>query len=166
MNIAKRIQTWTLKINSLLVICLLRFLGARIGAGVLIFRNCRVYNAQNLNIGSNVFINDNFWCNAKGGVSIFEDVLIGPNVVIHSSNHNFEDRSDLISSQGHTDLPVIIRRDVWLAAGCIILPGADIPEGCVIAAGAVVTGPLEKSGVYAGVPARWVRARGDVRTGA
>lgn len=163
MNITKRIQTWTLKINSLFVISWLRFLGARIGTGVLIFRRCRVYNTGNLTIGRKVFINDNFWCNAKGGVSISDEVLIGPNVVIHSSNHNFEDRHLLISEQGHTDLPVLIGRDVWLAAGCIILPGAVIPDGCVIAAGSVVTGTLEQTGVYAGVPARWIRARGEKR---
>lgn len=163
MSIAKRIQTWSLMLNSLFVISYLRLSGARIGKRVLVFRRCIVYNAPNLRIGHNVFINDNFWCNAKGGITISDDVLIGPNVVIHSSNHNFEDPRVAIRHQGHTDLPVRVGRDVWIAAGCTILPGSVIPEGCVIAAGAVVTGRLERSGVYAGVPARLIRERSTGR---
>lgn len=157
MGMAKRLQTRILKLKSLYVAQKLRLLGAKIGHNFLVFRRCTIYNAQNLKIGQQVFINDNFWCNAKGGVTIGDDTLIGPNVVIHSSNHVFSDQFVPIRSQGHIDAPVNIGTNVWLAAGCIILPGAVVPSGSVIAAGAVVNRPLERPGVYGGVPAACIR---------
>jgi len=157
MRMARRFQTRLLKLNSLLVRAKLRVLGAKIGNGFFAFRRCTVYNAQNLLIGHHVFINDNFWCNAKGGVRIGDDTLIGPGVVIHSSNHVFSDTAVLIRLQGHTDAPVMIGSNVWLAAGCIILPGSVVPSHSVIAAGAVVNRPLDRAGVYGGVPAALIR---------
>jgi acetyltransferase-like isoleucine patch superfamily enzyme len=38
-----------------------------------------------------------------------------------------------------------------------VLPGAVVESGCVVAAGAVVTGHCLADGVYAGVPARRLR---------
>ncbi len=37
--------------------------------------------------------------------------------------------------------------------GAIIMPGVTIAEGCVVAAGAVVTRSTEPNGLYAGNPA-------------
>lgn len=46
---------------------------------------------------------------------------------------------------------------VYGGANSTILPGTEIGENCIIAAGAVVKGKLDSSGVYAGVPARRIR---------
>ena len=37
------------------------------------------------------------------------------------------------------------------------MPGVTIGEGCIVAAGAVVTKDCESHGLYAGVPARRIR---------
>jgi maltose O-acetyltransferase len=42
----------------------------------------------------------------------------------------------------------------------MLLPGVTVGDGCVIAAGSVVTGDCEPHGVYAGVPAKRVRDLG------
>jgi maltose O-acetyltransferase len=46
---------------------------------------------------------------------------------------------------------------VWLGARAMVLPGVTVGDGCVVAAGAVVTRDCEPDGVYAGVPARRIR---------
>lgn len=49
----------------------------------------------------------------------------------------------------------------WLGARVLVMPGVSIGSGCVIAAGAVVTSDCEPNSMYAGVPARLVRAFRD-----
>jgi maltose O-acetyltransferase len=153
----KRWQVRSRRFFSMLAISKARLLGAEIGPGTVIFSGAILYNCEFLKIGSNVFINDRFWCNAKGGVLIGSDVLIGPNVVVHSSNHNFRDPGLRIRDQGHTDLPVAIHDDVWLGANVIVLPGVTISSRIVVAAGAVVTSDLKEPGVYGGCPARLIK---------
>jgi maltose O-acetyltransferase len=47
---------------------------------------------------------------------------------------------------------------VWMGARVTVLPGVTVGDGCVIAAGAVVTKDCEPGGVYAGLPARRIRS--------
>ena len=94
-----------------------------------------------------------------GGVEIGKYVQVGPNTVIHSANHNFDDIDLPICKQGHTPKKVKIEDDVWIAAGCIILPGVTIGKGAVIAAGAVVTKDVEPYSVVAGAPAKKIKDR-------
>ena len=54
-----------------------------------------------------------------------------------------------------------IGHDVWVGYGSIILSGVNIAEGCIIAAGSVVTKDTEPYSIYAGVPAKKIRNRFD-----
>ena len=53
--------------------------------------------------------------------------------------------------------PIMIGEGVWIGARTLVLPGVTIGDGCVVAAGAVVTADLDPHALYAGVPARLVR---------
>jgi acetyltransferase-like isoleucine patch superfamily enzyme len=53
--------------------------------------------------------------------------------------------------------PVIIQNGVWLASRAVILRGVTLGEGCIVAAGAVVTRSVEPFTVVAGVPAQAIR---------
>ena len=57
--------------------------------------------------------------------------------------------------------PVSIGDDCWVGDGARILKGAHIPNGCVIAANAVILGKLsmESGKVYGGVPAKLISYR-------
>lgn len=50
--------------------------------------------------------------------------------------------------------PLRIGRHAILGAGAVVMPGADVAEGCAVGAGAVVVRPTEPWGIYVGVPAR------------
>ncbi|WP_459558045.1 acyltransferase [Lacunimicrobium album] len=71
-------------------------------------------------------------------MSIGDNTLIGPNVLIYSQNHRFRGEG-LISSQGYDRKPVSIGSNVWIAANVLIMPGVNIGDNAVIAAGSIVT---------------------------
>jgi len=52
---------------------------------------------------------------------------------------------------------VIIKNNVWLGAGVIILPGLTIHSGAMIGAGSIVTHDCESNCLYAGNPARKIK---------
>lgn len=124
------------------------------GGKFILNREVIIESPQNIEIGDNVGINARCWISGSGNLKIGNNVLIGPHVVIHTANHNFQNTMKPISQQGHTLKAVCIEDDVWLGANSTVLPGVTIGEGCVIAAGAVVSKDTEPFGVYVGVPAK------------
>lgn len=73
----------------------------------------------------------------------------------HKNNHKFED------SKIRNNRSVVIGNDVWIGANVIILPGINIGDGAVIAAGAVVTKDVEPYAIVGGVPAKLIKRRFD-----
>lgn len=53
-----------------------------------------------------------------------------------------------------------IGRNVWIGAGCVILPGTVIGDNSVIAAGSVVRGTVPAGELWGGVPARKIKSIG------
>lgn len=114
-----------------------------------------------IHIGIQTKINRNVMINASnsGHIEIGENCLIGPNVVIRSANHIYEDRSSLINQQGHIGKPIIVEDDVWIAANVTITAGVTIKKGSVIAAGSVVTKSFDEYSIIAGLPAKKIGSR-------
>ena len=52
---------------------------------------------------------------------------------------------------------VVIRRNAWIGAGAVILPGVTVGENAIVAAGAVVTKDVADNTVVAGIPAKYIR---------
>ena len=111
-----------------------------------------------LSIGDNSGIGIN--CEINGPVSIGNDVMMGPEVVIYTSGHKF-DRMDIpMWKQGSTEpRAVTIGDDVWIGRRVIIMPGVRVGNGCVIGAGAVVTKDVPDYCVVGGVPAKVLKRR-------
>jgi acetyltransferase-like isoleucine patch superfamily enzyme len=94
-----------------------------------------------------------------GLVSIQRDTLLGPGVQIPSGQkiHLFDDLAKPIREQGGVIQRVSIGADCWIGSGSIVM--ADVADQVIVGAGSVVTKPLPKRVVAAGVPARVVRER-------
>jgi acetyltransferase-like isoleucine patch superfamily enzyme len=141
-------------------------LSTRYGGTILLGTNCSIESGArldsyggNITVGNNCSVNFNTIIYGHGGVTIGNDVRIAANSVIVPANHVFDDATQLIARQGETRQGIIIKDDVWIAAGCTVLDGVTIETGCVIAAGAVVTRSTEPYGIYGGVPARKIKSR-------
>jgi acetyltransferase-like isoleucine patch superfamily enzyme len=110
---------------------------------------------EDIRVGRNVFINQNCTMYDLGGIDIADDVMIGPNVSIITSSHPLEPsqrRAFVIAK------PVVIGRNVWLAAGATILGGVTVGENSVVAAGAVVTRNVPRNSLVGGNPAKLIRS--------
>lgn len=95
-----------------------------------------------------------------GHVSIGDNVMMGPEVIILTSGHNYENADVLIREQGRVkEKPVYIGNDVWIGARAIILPGVRIEDGAVIGAGAVVAKDVPPYTVVGGIPATVIKQR-------
>jgi acetyltransferase-like isoleucine patch superfamily enzyme len=56
-------------------------------------------------------------------------------------------------------MAVRIGNNVWVGAGCSILPGVTIADGAVIGARSVVTHDVPPNAIVTGVPAKIIRYR-------
>lgn len=105
-------------------------------------------------IGESCYINSGSVLYTGNGIRMGTGVLIAANCTLAPANHAFQ-RADLpIRQQGF--LPskggIVIEDDVWVGANSVILDGAYLGHGCVVAAGSVVRGVLEPMTIYAGSP--------------
>jgi acetyltransferase-like isoleucine patch superfamily enzyme len=71
----------------------------------------------------------------RAGLTIGDNVLIAGGVMMCGVQHGFA-RTDIpIREQETRELPIVIGSDVWIGMGAILMPGAEIGDGCVIGAG-------------------------------
>jgi len=128
-------------------------------------RNCTLAAGGDglIEIGDHVSLNMNVHINAciHGRILLGNDVLIGPNVVLRASNHVTTALDKPIREQGHSCGEIIIEDDVWLAANVTVIGGVQIGRGSVVAAGAVVSHSVKPYSIVGGVPARFIKKRGD-----
>lgn len=109
--------------------------------------------------GNHCGLGTNAFYGAAGGIKIGNNVIIGNFVSMHSENHNFSDTEIPIRLQGTNHKGIVIGDNCWIGAKVTILDGVHLGNGCVVAAGAVVTKDFPDNVVIAGVPAKIIKYR-------
>lgn len=66
----------------------------------------------------------------------------------------------MIREQGVTHKGIKIGNNCWIGAGAVFLDGAELGDGCVVAANAVVTKKFPSNSVIGGVPSKIIKNRG------
>ncbi|MCR4731569.1 MAG: acyltransferase [Saccharofermentans sp.] len=103
---------------------------------------------------------------ARKGIEIGDNTAIGGNTKILDNDFHpieAETRNKLLADKkgGDSDLipskPIKIGRNCFIGCNAIILKGTELGDGCVVGAGAVVSGKFEAGSVIAGNPARVIR---------
>ena len=120
--------------------------GKRVGIG----RNVVFYNPSQIEIGQLVYIAYGCWFSAYAGISIEDEVLFGPYVVVATSNHSRVKGSFRFGPP--IGRSIRFKYGSWIGANSAILPGASIGEGTVIGANSVVKVDVPDNWVFAGNP--------------
>lgn len=110
-------------------------------------------------IGNNSAVGALSFLGGQGGITIGNDVIMGPQVNIFSENHNFSDPEMVIRKQGESRKGVTIGNNCWIGAGVTILDGVNISNGCIIAAGSILTDSIPENSIVMGAPGKVVRSR-------
>ena len=128
-------------------------IGTEIDPSTAIFPPFHTNFGRFIRLGKNVFINHACSFLDIGGITVEDDVLIGPNVNLVTENHPTDpnDRKTVLLK------PIVLKRNAWIGAAATILPGVTIGENAIVAAGAVVSRDVPPNTVVAGVPAKVVR---------
>jgi acetyltransferase-like isoleucine patch superfamily enzyme len=109
---------------------------------------------RHITLGKNVFINHACTFLDLGGITIEDDVQIGPKVNLITENHPVDP-----AKRKYLDLKsILIKRNAWIGAGATILPGVTIGENSIVAAGAVVNKDVPANSIFGGIPAKFIKA--------
>ena len=107
---------------------------------------------------------------ARKGIEIGENTAIGGNTKILDNDFHpieAETRNKLLADKngGDSDLvpakPIKIGKNCFIGCNAIILKGTELGDGCVVGAGAVVSGKFETNSVIVGNPARVIKKVGE-----
>jgi len=110
---------------------------------------------KNIHLGKNVFINLNNYFMDGATITIGDNVFIGPSCGFYTASHPLEYKK---RNQGlEKALPIKIGNNCWFGANVSVMPGVTIGNGCVVAAGAVVTKDIPDNSLAAGVPAKVIK---------
>lgn len=115
----------------------------------------------NIEIGENTYINSGCVLYSGNGIKIGNNVLVAANCTFAPVNHQFELKDKLIVEQRFKPSKggIIIEDDVWIGANVVILDGAFIRKGAVIAAGSIVKNEVETYAVCGGNPLKVLKHR-------
>lgn len=127
------------------------FIG-RCGYGLQLGRNVTLLNSHRLVIGDHVYVAQGCWLNGLGGMTLEDEVILGPYVVISTLQHVFKNGSARFG--GSISGSVKIGRGSWLAAHVAVKCGVTIGKGSLVAANAAVTGDIPDGVIVGGVPAK------------
>ena len=112
-------------------------------------------------IGEHVVINAGCVLYTGNGIRIGNHVAVAAHCTFAPVNHAYARADRLIMEQGFAPSRggIVVEDDVWIGAHCVLLDGAVLRRGCVVAAGSVVRGELQGYAVHAGTPLRIVAHR-------
>lgn len=113
-----------------------------------------------LEIGSRTYVNHRAMFGVASRVTIGDDVYVAGNVrFMDSPGHPLDPARRLAKLPPDVAQvkPITVGNNVWIGTDVILLPGATIGEGSVIAAGAIVTGEIPPYTLAGGMPARPIR---------
>lgn len=99
-------------------------------------------------------------CELHGEVHLGSHILMAPEVVFYTVNHEHDGLDVPMSLQGNAPvLPIHVGDDVWLGRRSMIMPGITIGDHSIVAAGAVVTKDVPAYAIVGGVPAKVIGSR-------
>ncbi len=115
-------------------------------------------------VGDNFYSNHNWIAQDGGGITIGDNVFIGPNCCMTTAEHAIDPEMRI----GGIEIakPITIGNNVWIGASVTILAGVTIGDNSVIGAGSLVKNDIPANVIAVGVPCKVKREiREEDKTG-
>ena len=118
-----------------------------------VHRTSRVLSAHKIIRGENSApgMSPGNYIQAKNGIQLGSNVLVGPGVGLISANHSKSDRF-----QWEPCDPIVIGDNVWIGMNAVVLPGIHIGKNAIIGAGCIVSKNVPENALALGNPCRIV----------
>ena len=114
-----------------------------------------------IKIGSDNYFNKRVKIVCMERIEIGNHCLLADSVHLYDHDHRHEDLNRFICEQGFVTRPIVIGNNVWIGARAIILKGVRIGDGAIVAAGSLVTRDVPADSIVGGVPAKFLKMRGE-----
>lgn len=112
------------------------------------------------NLRPNLGQNSGCYISGSNGIEVGYNLRVGPGVKIIAADHDVNDYAKHTSGP-----PIKIGDNVWLGSNSVILPGVEIGNHTVVAAGAVVNKSFKEGNcILGGVPAKVIKKLPDYKT--
>ena len=128
---------------------------AHVGHDVMISRKASIYGASNIWIGNHVRVDDFCVLGGTAGITFEDYTGISSHCAVYAASDDYS--GDFMTNptvpEKFTNVieePVVIKKYSNIGAGCIILPGVTIAEGCALCAMTLATKDTKPWGIYLG----------------
>ncbi|GAB3884724.1 WcaF family extracellular polysaccharide biosynthesis acetyltransferase [Spirosoma agri] len=133
---------------------LLRSFGARIGQGVHVYPDVKIWAPWNLDLGDECGIGNGAILYSQGKITIGRRTVISQGAHLCAGTHDYTQPGFPLIT-----MPIVIGDHAWIAAEAFVHPGITIGEGCVVGARSVVTSDMPPWMVCAGHPCKPLKER-------
>lgn len=109
----------------------------------------RVVHRKKIRVGFRSFPGYSQGCyiQARNGISIGDNLRMGPGVGLISANHSKDDYDKWDESE-----PITIGDNVWLGMNVVVLPGVNIGDNVIVGANSVVINDIPSDSIARGNP--------------
>lgn len=139
--------TNALQISSRVRVGVLRMFGATIGSGVVFRPRTRVKFPWKLTVGDDCWIGEGVWIHNQDQVTVGHDVVISQETMITTGSHAHRTDMALVTR------PVTVGDGAWVTSRCLLLGGAAVGRGALVAPMSVVYGDVPDGAIVRGNPA-------------
>lgn len=133
-----------------------RLAGMKLGGGSTLHAGADFFSLRKIRIGNDTIIGGGVFLDGRDEIKIGSHTDVASEVMVYNSEHKLDD-----PEFGATLEKVTIGDHVFIGPRAIILPGVNIGNGAVVAAGAVVTSDVPPFKIYGGVPAKEIGERNN-----
>jgi acetyltransferase-like isoleucine patch superfamily enzyme len=133
---------------------------ARLGRGTVISSFTKVKVAGPLVTGRRAQIATNCFLEAgEGGITLGDDVLIGPGTVLVTTNYRYDRVGVPFPEQGTVSRGIRVGDRSWIGSNCVLTDGVTVGRDVIVTAGSVVSGTVPDGAIVQGNPAKVIFTR-------